>query len=154
MPYSCVYCLRISIPVILLVCTILCSILNNLYCVTRVFELPLCLKRVQNLNLPLSIICTMRLKVSEKWKCATLLFSDVYLLCIYIYFFFSPSCVYSILKIKYIHTRHSYKAFIHHSVAPIILLRNPESNNIYDLDRHSTQNRDYLLDCYYSWDTI
>jgi hypothetical protein len=64
--------------------------------------------------------------------------------------FFSPLYVYSDFNLKCIHTRHSYRAFIHHSVAPIILLR----SNIFGLDRHNIQIREYLLGSFYSWDTI
>jgi hypothetical protein len=64
--------------------------------------------------------------------------------------FSSPLYVYSDFSLKCIHTRHSYRAFIHHSVSPIILLR----SNIFSLDRHNIQIREYPLGSFYSWDTI
>jgi hypothetical protein len=57
--------------------------------------------------------------------------------------FFSFICLFN-FKIRYIHTKHSYTTFIHHSATPIILLHIPESNSFCDLDRHGTRNRDYL----------
>jgi hypothetical protein len=65
-------------------------------------------------------------------------------------YFFSPLYVYLVFKLKNIHTRHSYDSFVHHSVAPIILVRVPWSNNIFDPGMYNIQTRDYPQDFFYS----
>jgi hypothetical protein len=69
---------------------------------------------------------------------------------------FSPSYVYSVLKIKDIHTGQAYDnhmTILHHSTDPIICLRSKMSGNISGPDTYNIQYHDYLLNSYYSWDT-
>jgi hypothetical protein len=67
--------------------------------------------------------------------------------------FFSFICLFPFYKLKTL-IRDIHIAFIHHLVAPIILLRIEKSGNISGLDTDSIPSRDYQLHFFYNRDAI